>query len=184
MPLHGPARLEERDGRPTLVFERVLPYPPERVWRALTRHEELYDWHPTPFRFEPVVGGKVEFLPTPEGPSMPAGEVRGYEPPTLLAYSWGEDELRFELRPHEQGSVLTLLHSFDDRYKAARDAAGWETCLTVLSERLAEDRPRARGDGPRLPPGDWRRVNSEYELRFGIPPERATPPPKTEGRGF
>jgi hypothetical protein len=30
---------------------------------------------------------------------------------------------------------------------------------------------------PRLP-GDWKALNSEYERRFGIPPERATPLPQ------
>jgi len=39
------------------------------------------------------------------------------------AHTWGEDELRWELRPHEDGCVLVLTHTFDDRFKAARDAA-------------------------------------------------------------
>jgi hypothetical protein len=30
------ATLEEVDGRPALRFERALPHPPERVWKALT----------------------------------------------------------------------------------------------------------------------------------------------------
>ncbi len=44
------AVLQERDGRWALCFERLLGEPPERVWRALTTHEELFDWHPTPSR--------------------------------------------------------------------------------------------------------------------------------------
>ena len=99
-----------------------------------------------------------------------------FEPPRLLAYSWGEDELRWELRPDGGGCVLSLTHIFDDRFKAARDAAGWHLCLGALSRSLESDPRPQRGHGPRLP-GEWRDLNREYEKRFGIPPERATPPP-------
>jgi uncharacterized protein YndB with AHSA1/START domain len=160
-----------------LVFERMLEHPPERVWRALTEHHELHGWHPTPFRFEPVQGGRVEFLATPGAPDMPDGEVVAFEPPRLLAYTWGEDELRFELRGHDEGSALTLTHTFDDRFKAARDAAGWEVCLQALVTMLAAGPKAPGGKGARLPQGDWQHVNSEYEQRFGIPHELATPPP-------
>ena len=51
------AVLEEVDDRPALRFERLLPHPPERVWRALTEPREQFGWHPTPARFEPSVGG-------------------------------------------------------------------------------------------------------------------------------
>jgi hypothetical protein len=106
---------------------------------------------------------------------MPDGEVLAYEPPRLLAYTWGEDELRFELRPHDAGCVLRLTHSFDDRFKAARDAAGWHVCLDNLADSLAavSQPPEA----PRLA-GDWKGLNSDYERRFGISPEQATPPPQ------
>src|SRR5260370_41970718 len=61
------AVLQDRDGRWALCFERLLGQPPERVWSALTAHDELLDWHPTPFELEPAAGGRA--LPTdPRGP--------------------------------------------------------------------------------------------------------------------
>jgi hypothetical protein len=108
---------------------------------------------------------------------MPEGTVVAYAPPRLLAYTWGEDELRWELCPHEDGCLLRLTHSFDDRFKAARDAAGWHICLDVLERSVRSPRPTRAAEEPRLP-GDWKALNSEYERRFGIAPAQATPPPQ------
>ncbi len=108
---------------------------------------------------------------------MPGGEVTAYEPPRPLGYTWGEDDLRWELRPHDDGCLLTLTHSFDDRFKAARDAAGWDICLAALSTSLDGGKvEREIGDGERLPRG-WSELNSAYQERFEISPEEATPPP-------
>lgn len=80
----------ELEGRPALRFERVLAHPPERVWSALVEHEQMRDWHPTPLELEPRLGGRVRHRHDADSPAMPDGEVLAYEPPRLLAYSWGE----------------------------------------------------------------------------------------------
>lgn len=171
------AILQDRDGRPALRFERLLPHSPERVWEALTSPGELPAWHPSPFELEPRVGGAVTYPKGEEGPDMPSGEVTAYDPPRLLGYTWGEDDLLWELRPHDGGCLLTLTHSFDDRLKAARDAAGWDLCLAALSTSLeGGDFPRETIDDERLPQG-WSELNSAYQERFGISPDEATPPP-------
>ncbi len=170
------AVLQGRDGRWALCFERLLGQPPERVWSALTTHDELFDWHPTPFELEPAAGGRVRYRPTPEGPEMPDGRVLEYDPPRLLVHTWGDDELRWELAAHADGCVLRLTHIFDDRLKAARDAAGWHLCLDALASSLAGVSRPQRGTGPRLPDG-WSGLNGDYEERFGISPREATPPP-------
>ena len=169
------AVLEEDRGRPMLRFERALRHPPERVWRALTERAELSRWHPTPFELEPVAGGSVSFVSEEAGVEMPDGEVTEYDPPQVLAHTWGEDELRWELLPREDGCLLVLTHTFDDRFKAARDAAGWHQCLDALGSAL-DGTTAPQEDGGRLPPG-WRELNREYEQRFGIPADQATPPP-------
>jgi uncharacterized protein YndB with AHSA1/START domain len=179
MPVDAHAVLEDHDGRSALRFERALAYTPERVWQALTRRDELLDWHPTPFQLQaspPTPGCQVRFIAAEGGPEIPDGELLAYDRPRALAYTWGEDELHWELRPDGGGCVLRLTHIFDDRFKAARDAAGWDLCLGALSSSLdAAPRPQ-RGSQPRLPQG-WEALNREYQQRFGIVPEQATPPP-------
>ncbi|HEY1834927.1 MAG TPA: SRPBCC family protein [Solirubrobacteraceae bacterium] len=177
------AELQEQDGRWVLVFERVLPHSRERVWRALTERSELDAWHPTPFDFEATSGGHVSFQVPPVLTAMPDGHVIEYEPPRLLAHTWFEDELRWELSEHPDGCRLTLAHRFDDRFKAARDGAGWHLCLQALEQSLAGTAATAAAaegtkhhDDERLPAG-WNELNEEYQRRFGISPEQATPPP-------
>lgn len=147
----GPnGRLEERDGRPMLRFERVLVHPPERVWRALTEPAEQFAWHPTPARFELTVGGRVAYLEGGYVAGMADGEVTACEPPRLLAYTWptrnrGLNHLRWELAPHDDGCLLTLVQSFENRDLAVDFSAGWHICLDALAERL----DGARVDGQR-----------------------------------
>jgi uncharacterized protein YndB with AHSA1/START domain len=168
------AILQDEQGRAVLRFERTLGHSPERVWRALTESDELSGWHPSPFELEPSVGGTVTYHDVDEAPEMPDGEVTEYDPPRVLGHTWGEDELRWELRPHDDGCLLILTHTFDDRFKAARDAAGWHLCLDALASTM--DAGEAQRDIRRIPEG-WPELNRAYEERFGIPPEKATPPP-------
>lgn len=159
----GPnGRLEEVNGRPGMRFERVLGHPPERVWRALTDPAEQFAWHPTPARFELEVGGRVEYLEGGYVEGMAGGEVTACEPPRLLAYTWPTggavaNHLRWELAPHDDGCLLTLVQSFDDRALAVDYSAGWHLCLDALGERLAgaraaDKRPAAnRRDQPPYP---------------------------------
>ena len=71
-----------------------------------------------------------------------------YEPPSVMEFRWGPDVVRLELHPIEDGTVLTLLDTLEERGKAARDGAGWHTCLDALERVLARRRRRPRGDEP------------------------------------
>jgi uncharacterized protein YndB with AHSA1/START domain len=170
------AVLEDHEGGVALRFERELAHPPERVWKALTERAELSAWHPTPFELEPRPGGAVKFASGAGLPAIANGEVLDFDPPRLLAYTWFEDRLRWELRALGDGCLLVLTHSFADRFKAARDGAGWHVCLWWLSRHL-DGAPSGRGDDVDGLPRGWRELNEEYLGRFDIPPEKATPPP-------
>jgi uncharacterized protein YndB with AHSA1/START domain len=87
------------------------------------------------------------------------GEVTEHDPPRRLAFYWGDDHLRFELEPAREGCVLRFTALLDAREKAARDAAGWHTCL---------DRLQAALDGGAAADDAWREHYAEYERR-GLP---------------
>jgi uncharacterized protein YndB with AHSA1/START domain len=169
------AVLLERDGRYVLRFERALGHSRERVWRALTERAGLEAWHPTPFLLED--GATIAYLPSPGLPELEAGRVLACEAPSLLVHTWFEDELRWTLEDLDGGCLLTLEHSFDDRFKAARDGAGWHTCLVALAHYLGEGALAQRGS-PQQPPDGWSELNAEYQRRFEITPGDATPIPR------
>jgi uncharacterized protein YndB with AHSA1/START domain len=137
-------KLETVDGRPTLRFERQLDYPIERVWRAITESEDLRHWFP---QSEPL-------------------QVTESEPPRLLAGTWYGDALRFELRPEGEGCVLVFTHAFAEREKAARDAAGWDSCFARFDALLAGE-PLSETDSLE----SWPEKHERYAQSFGVDPQ-------------
>jgi uncharacterized protein YndB with AHSA1/START domain len=156
--------LEQAGERWRLRFTRRLAHPPEKVWRALTEQEHLQAWFPDGISGEWQVGARLTFGPA-GGPSF-TGEVRIIEPPKTLEFSWGTDLLRFEVEPTSGGCVLTLLDTFDELGKAARDTAGWHVCIDKLDLHLDGTSP-SWSDGDR-----WKELNAGYTAEFG--PDAAT----------
>jgi hypothetical protein len=107
------------------------------------------------------------------------GEMLAYEPPSLLALTWADETLRFELAPDGAGTVLSFTASFDELGKAARDAAGWHSCLDLLGWDLTGHAP------PWRPEDRWRLVHRGYVERFGPEASVLGPPPSygREGTG-
>jgi uncharacterized protein YndB with AHSA1/START domain len=165
----------------TLLFERRLPGPIERVWAYLTESEKRATWL-AGGEMELRIGGRVEHVfrnselttnddPPPAKYASEAAEYRmegritACEPPRLLAYTWGEEsaedsEVRFELTPRGDSVVLVLTHSrIVKRDYLIGAGAGWHAHLGILAERLAG----------RTPAGFWRthtRLEAEYETRI------------------
>lgn len=143
--------LTDDDGRAVLRFERRLRHDPVRVWRAITEPEELAAWFPASMRFAPRPGAEIEF-------GFGEGEVVEIDAPRVLAFTWGGDDLRFELTPDGDGTLLVFTHAFvSEAGRPARDAAGWEACLVAFEALL---------DG-REAEGDWEAANARYVERFG-----------------
>jgi uncharacterized protein YndB with AHSA1/START domain len=123
---------------PAVRLERLLPDPPHIVWRALTDREELRSWFPCDVIVEGgrwQVGAPLTFPFPPEVIDMTlTGEVRELDEPHVLEYTWGGEILRFELTPEGDGTRLALIDELQAS-AAARNAAGWETCLDRLEGR-------------------------------------------------
>jgi uncharacterized protein YndB with AHSA1/START domain len=159
-----PGTLHHQGTRHSLRFERRLPHPPEKVWRALTENAELAHWFPARIDGARKPGAKLQFVfpgqQAEPGAAM-EGELIVYDPPRTLEYSWGGEILRFELEPRDDHTLLRFTHAFDDEAKAARDASGWDFCLRSLEIALS--------GGPPEPFTEERldALFEEYALRFG-----------------
>jgi uncharacterized protein YndB with AHSA1/START domain len=153
-------------GRWQLRFTRMLRHPPEQVWQAITEPEHLAHWFPTTIEGERAAGARLHFaFPAGQAPAFD-GEMTAYEPPSLIELRWGGDLLGLELRPVEQGTELTLLDVLDELGKAARDAAGWHTCLDALEAALGE------AWSARDELDSWPEIHLHYVESFG--PQAAT----------
>jgi uncharacterized protein YndB with AHSA1/START domain len=73
----------------SLVIEKELPHPPERIWRALTQGPLIKEWL-MDNDFRPVVGHRFNFrsAPMPEWDGVIDCEVLVVEPVEKLSYSW------------------------------------------------------------------------------------------------
>jgi uncharacterized protein YndB with AHSA1/START domain len=159
------------DGRWQLRFVRTLPYPKEKVWRAITEPDHLAHWFPTTIEGDLAAGASLRFtFPGGQAPPM-EGEMLAYEPQSFMELRWGPDVLRLELREVDDGTELTLLDVLEERGKAARDGAGWHACLEALEASIhGEAQPRDHMSV-------WNEVHPYYVEHFG--PEGATiGPPK------
>lgn len=163
------ARIHKEGEKWTLVLVRDLRHPPAKVWTAITEPEHLREW--APFDADRSLGavGTVK-LSTVGAPSAVVTEtrVKRADEPTLLEFSWGEQDLRWELEPLQTGGTrLTLWHNIDKRY-IAMGAAGWHICFDVLDRHLGGD-PIGRLVGQdAIQFGGWTRLHGEYAKQFDV----------------
>jgi uncharacterized protein YndB with AHSA1/START domain len=132
----------------TLVFVRTLRHAPDRVWDALTDPRQLNEWAPyvSDRNLGDTEAATLTMIDGDESMELHANVTRA-EPPSLLEYSWGNDNLRWELEAAGDGTRLTLRHTLEDEDWVPKIAAGWHLCL-VVAERLLEGDPiePIRGD--------------------------------------
>lgn len=122
--------------QPAVRLERDLSDPPELVWAALTERDQLREWFPCDVIVEGGewrVGAAISFPFPPEVIEMTlTGEVLAVDEPRALSFTWGEETLHFELTSSDGGTHLVLIDELPAD-AAARNAAGWESCLDHLA---------------------------------------------------
>jgi len=158
----------EKDGEKwTLVLVRDLRHPPAKVWKALTEPEHLREW--APFDADRSLGTVGTAMLTTAGapaPHVTEAQVKRADAPRVLEFSWGGQDLRWELEPMLGGGTrLTLWHNIDRRY-IAMGAAGWHICFDVLDHHLAGE-PIGRIVGSdALHVGGWQQLHAAYAKQF------------------
>jgi uncharacterized protein YndB with AHSA1/START domain len=92
------------------------PYPPDRVWTALTDSRAIAEWL-MPNDFLPRLGHRFQFrVANARGWSgIVDCEITRLEPPRHLAYTWKSDKVdtlvEWTLQPIANGTRVELLHS-------------------------------------------------------------------------
>ena len=117
----------------TLVIEREMPHPQEKVWRALTEGQLIGEWL-MKNDFQPVVGHQFSFrsTPVPGWDGVIESEVMVIEPNSKLSYSWGTmgttSVVTWTLTPTKAGTHVRMEQTgFRSEQEAAYKGAtyGW-----------------------------------------------------------
>lgn len=124
----------------SLVIEKEMPYPPEKIWRALTQGQLIKEWL-MDNDFQPVVGHRFNFrsTPVPNWNGIIDSEVLVIEPNKKLSYSWGtlglESVVVWTLVATSGGTLVRMEHS---GFRADQEAAykganyGWQRFIGNL----------------------------------------------------
>jgi uncharacterized protein YndB with AHSA1/START domain len=169
-PLGTVSSEEHADGTWTVTFVRELAHPPERVWGALVRADELPKW--APFESDrdlDATGPATLTMVDGDLREAMASEVRAVDPPTRLEYTWGTDVLSWDLSPTDGGTRLTLRHTVQGKDWMPKVAAGWHLCLVVADHVLAGEvvTPIVGNDAMRY---GWQDLHDAYAPLLGITP--------------
>ena len=129
----------------TVVVERDLPHPPEKIWRALTQPHLIEEWL-MKNDFHPVVGHRFNLkrTPRPDFNLVVDCQVLAVEPNKTLSYTWTALDLdsvvTFTLTQTSTGTRLRMEQSgfrADQRQAFGGARAGWQQMLEALDQVLA-----------------------------------------------
>ena len=135
----------------SLVVEREMPHPPEKVWRALTQGPLIDEWL-MKSDFQPVVGHKFTFRaePMPHWNGVTDCEVLEVEPHARLSYTWNasgaeaanglKTVVTWTLTPTQGGTQLRMEQSGfrpeeESNYQGAN--YGWQRFIANLERLVA-----------------------------------------------
>jgi uncharacterized protein YndB with AHSA1/START domain len=132
----------------SVVVEREMPHPPEKIWRALTQPHLVEEWL-MKNDLRPVVGHQFNF----RADYLPNGkldcEVLAVEPNRILSYTWGSasDNAAFNVKsvvtftPTLTGTHLRMEQSGfrpDQKQAFGGAKAGWQQFFDKLEKVVAK----------------------------------------------
>ena len=124
----------------SVVVERDVPFPPEKIWRALTQPHLIEEWL-MKNDFKPVADHRFNFL---ADWGTVECQVLAVEPNKTLSYSWAayglESVVTWTLTPTSTGTHLRMEQSGfrPDQQQAFKGAkGGWRQFFTALEHVLA-----------------------------------------------
>ena len=129
----------------SLVIEREMPHPPEKIWRALTQGPLVEEWL-MKNDFQPVVGHTFNFrsTPVPGWNGIIDSQVLLIEPNSRLSYSWStmgmNSVVTWTLTPTRAGTHVRMEQT---GFRSEQDAAykgatyGWTKFMGNMERVVA-----------------------------------------------
>ncbi|WP_127580412.1 SRPBCC family protein [Paenibacillus koleovorans] len=130
------ATIQKTEQGYTAHYVRHYSHSADLVWAYLTDNGYLQQWFSELRVDELRVGGLLKF--DMQDGTFEEMEILDLEPKSVLEYTWGEDRVRFELKP--EGAAGCRLDFIERIGKLTdhtpRDLAGWHVCLDVIAALL------------------------------------------------
>jgi uncharacterized protein YndB with AHSA1/START domain len=131
----------------SVVVEREVPYPPEKIWRALTQPHLIEEWL-MKNEFKPIVGHRFNLRidPQPNRTFVFDCEVLAVEPNRMLSYTWNSPG--------------------DEAADGLRSAVTWTLTPTGTGTHLRMEQSGFRPDQPRYyggAKGGWHQFFANLE---------------------
>jgi uncharacterized protein YndB with AHSA1/START domain len=124
----------------SVIVERDIPHPPEKIWRALTQPHLIEEWL-MKNDFEPVVGRRFDLRADWGAVDC---QVLAVEPNRTLSYTWAayglESVVTWTLTPTSAGTRLRMEQAgFQRDQQQAYEGAGygWQRFFGNLEQVLA-----------------------------------------------
>ncbi|RAV00223.1 SRPBCC family protein [Paenibacillus sp. YN15] len=135
-------------------FERHLKHSVEKVWASLTENDKLKKWF-SELQVEDLRQGGVIKFDMQDG-TFEELKIIELKLHSVLEYTWGEDQVRFELFPEADGCRLVLIEKINKLTShTPKDLAGWHVCLDVIKALLDEQTLDSREN-------EWEKWYKEY----------------------
>jgi uncharacterized protein YndB with AHSA1/START domain len=143
---HGSIKEPETEAL-SVIIEREVPFPPEKIWRALTQPHLIEEWL-MKSDFKPVAEHRFNFRadPNPHWNGIVDCEVVTVEPNKTLSYTWDALGLKsvvtWTLTPTGTGTHLRMEQSGfrpdqPQNYNGAK--YGWQNFFAKLEQVLARE---------------------------------------------
>lgn len=157
----------------TLVIQRWLPGPVERLWRFVTDDQLRRKWLAAG-EMELVAGASLELVwrndtlseaadPRPSGfaeEERMQSRIIAVEPMRSLTIAWGDGAVTFTFKENGERVLLTITHSgLDDPASRRMIAGGWHMHLDILVAVCSGTRPDSFWSG-------WTKLQAIYDIRF------------------
>ncbi len=130
----------------SVVVEREIPFPPEKIWRALTQPHLIQEWL-MKNDFKPEMGHRFKMSGDWGGVDC---EILAVEPNRTLSYTWDhahddaayalKSVVTFTLTATDQGTQLRMEQSGfrpDQKQAYGGARAGWQQFLAKLEQVVA-----------------------------------------------
>jgi uncharacterized protein YndB with AHSA1/START domain len=123
----------------SVIVEREIPFPPEKIWRALTQPQLIEEWL-MKNDFEPTAGHRFKLRADWGAVDC---QVLAIEPNKTLSHTWDAYDLKsvvtWTLTPTSTGTRLRMEHSGfrpdqQQYYQGAK--GGWQKFFSALEQVL------------------------------------------------